>query len=151
MDLGMGCEPLKRRLEGCHRTRAASISDDPRPRAKAAVHAAMVGGDEQDTIGIPLDQVGGDLVSLLAEGIGEIAFDHDGFIGLRDTLTPDRTCGVVWIAQAEIVGRDGDRKSGSHGPSCAEPLRLGEPKRSFEAVQVGYCVLRLPAPIFPTG
>ena len=93
----------------------------------------------------------GDFVSLLAEWIGKIAFDGNGFIGTGDTLLADRAIGIGRIAQTEVVGRDGNREPRCHCTGCAKTLRLGEPKHALEAIQVGNRVLRLPAPILPLG
>ena len=91
----------------------------------------------------------GDFVSLFAEWIGKIASDGNGFIGSGDTLLADRAVGIGRIAQTEVVGRDGNREPRCQCSGRAKTLRLGEPKRAFEALQVGNRVLRLPAPILP--
>ena len=79
--------------------RVNTYADDPRAGAETTIHGAAIRGHEEDPIGVPLDEVGGDLVGLLTERVMEVASHRDRFFSVRDALTPDRAARVQRIAK----------------------------------------------------
>src|SRR5690606_24546251 len=71
-----------------------------------------------------LHEVRRDLVLHLAERIEEVARDGVSLRGAGDALQAHRARRVVWIAEREVVGRDGDRQAVLRGaPGAGELLR----------------------------
>ena len=128
--------------------RVVGRSDDPAPAAVPAVHAALVGEQEQHPIGIPVRQslVGG--VSGLPNGVLHVVLRYVQLVGGRHGLPPDRTLGVVRVHERGVVRCDGHsqifRRVGD-----LHSFRIGEVDDLSEGVDIGYPVPHLPLPVRP--
>ena len=146
-DLGVRAQVRERRGQRLERHRAAAVADHARPRAEAAVHRAAIGREEQRAIGVPLHQMGGDLVRDLAERIDQIALDLQGFTSVGNALATDGAGGIVAVDERQVVRRDADGHPFARCAGRPFELAFGERERARELLHRGDGVARLPAPV----
>src|SRR5690349_2460161 len=107
----MRAHVLERRRELALRPNAAARTDHARTRTKAAVDAAAIGHEQERAIRIALDQVARDFVGFFPEWVAQVAAFDLGFRDVRHALDAHRAARVFRVAQAEVVGRDRERKA----------------------------------------
>ncbi len=124
------------------------LAGEPAASAVAAVHAALVGDQEQHAVRIAVGEAGHRGVGILVERI-ELIFGR--LVKLRcggDALTADGIIGIVRVDQGEIIGGDRHAES-AEALSYALFLFGGELDVFFKVVQRLDAVLHLPAPVIP--
>ena len=86
----------------------ADTADHAAARAVAAVTGAAVGDEEEDAVGVTVDQTGNWHMTVLAARVRHFAGGDDRFAGQRDDLAADRAVGVVRLNEIEIVRGDAE-------------------------------------------
>ena len=145
--LRVGAQPRERGGERVERHRAVAAADHARARAEAAVDRAAIGRQEEDAIGIALDEMRRDLVRAFAERVDEVPRHVVALPRVGNALPAYGARGIVAVDEGQVVRRDADR----------EPLALGAPRpfglarsqrdRTREVVRRADRVPELPAPI----
>jgi CheY-like chemotaxis protein len=75
--------------------------------AVTAVHGALVGDEEQHTVGIAVGQTGAGRIRILVEGIGILINSKVQLCGSGDGLLTDGIEGIVQVDQGQIIGGNG--------------------------------------------
>ena len=109
----MRADIFEGRIVGLHAQRAMPVADHARTRAIPAIHRAHLIDQEQNTVGIAVDQPAHRRVLVFAAGIRHLVGGCFQFIVLRNGLLADRTIGVFRIDQAREIRRDRHRQLGA--------------------------------------
>ena len=134
MDLGVSLEPGERGLERRHGASSTTISNEPGSRAEAAVHAAAIGGDQQNTVWIALNQMRGDFVGLLAERVAQVPLGRDRLFGSGNALAANGARWVGRVTQREIVRGDRNGQPGSLRAAGSDSLGIGQDQSFVESL-----------------
>ena len=128
----------------------ADPADHAAARAVAAVAGAAVGDEEEDTVGVAVDQAGHRHMSVLAARVGHFTGGDDRFAGQRDDLAADRAVGVIRLDKVEVVRGDTEGEFVG-GEEEAFAFGGGKTEVFFGLRESGHAVAKLPAPVAPFG
>jgi len=134
VDFRVCLDPREGGLERRHGPGSTTVSNEPGSRAEAAVHATAIGGDEQNAIGIALNQVRGDLVGLLAERVAQVALGRDRFFGPGNALAADWARWIRGVAEREVIRRDRNRQPRSLSAAGSDSLGIGQGQSFVESL-----------------
>ena len=109
----MRADIFESRIVRLHAQRAMPVADHARTRAIPAIHRAHLIDQEQNTVGIAVDQPAHRRVFVFAAGIRHFFGGCFQFILLGDGLLADRTIGIFRIDQAREIRRDRHRQLGA--------------------------------------
>ena len=123
------------------------VADDPAPRAVAAVARALGRDEQQDPVGVAVDEAGDRGVAVLGEGVLHHPREGAQLRADRDDLAADRVVGIVGIDERDEVGRDVHPELVGR----REPLALvvGQVEDLLEILERVEPLRELPAPVVP--
>ncbi len=121
----------------------AGSADDAASGAVAAVGGAAVGDEEEDAIGVAVDEAGYGHVGVFAAGVGHFGGVFPGLFDSGDDLSTDGIERVAWIDEIEVVGGDGGGELGA-GEEYAGALFIGEGDAAFDVLEAADAVFQLP-------
>ncbi len=121
----------------------AGTGDDAAAGAVAAVGGAAVGDEEEDAVGVTMDETWDGHVGVFAAGVGHFGGVFPGFFDAGDDLAADGAARVGGVDEVEVVGRDGHGQLVA-GEQDAGALFFGEHEVLFELSEGGDAVLELP-------
>ena len=135
-------------LRGREIVLAARIADHARARAIAAIGRAEAGGEEQNAIGIAMDEARGDRVVVFAQGVVLFTGQADVFVRDHDVRAAERLRRVGVAHQARIIrcDADGQRAFVAQG---GRALVLRQVEHAFELFERADAAARLPTPVVP--
>ena len=126
----------------------ADAGDDAGACAVAAVGGAAIGDEEEDAVGVAVDEAGDWHVRVLAAGVGEFFRGGPGFFDAGDDLAANGAVGVVAVDEVEVVRGDAHRELGA----CEEDtgaFLIGEVEACIEIGEGVDAVAELPTGIAP--
>src|SRR5712692_6733544 len=87
----------------------ASLGDPP-ARAVAAIHRAAVHREEQNPVGVFVDDRRNGPMRVLPERVDELAGPNARLVPNGNRLHPDGTERMVWVHERQVVGGDSEAK-----------------------------------------
>ena len=123
------------------------VADDPAPGAVAAVARALGRDQEQDPVGVAVDQPGDRAVAILRQRVLHHPGEGAQLRTDRDDLAADRIVRVVGVDEADEVRRDVDPELVRRREALA--LVVGQVQDLLELLERVEPVRQLPAPVVP--
>ena len=131
-------------------TDALVPADQAAPGAVAAVHAALVGDDEEHAVRVAVRDARHRRVEVLGDGVLDV-LGVDDELGRRGHALHAHGVGrVVGVHERRVVGRDADAELAHAGVEVAALLRR-EVEHALEVLGGGEAVAQLPLVVVPVG
>ena len=102
-NLGMVADILEAGIDLLGGNGGVMLACEPSAGAVAAVHGALVGDEQQHTVGIAVSQAGGGRVGILMQGIGVLIVGILQLLGAGNGHLADGIEGIVQIDQGQII------------------------------------------------
>ena len=118
------------------------------PGAVPAVGGALVGDQEQDAVGITVDEARDRRILVLSQGVDHVALRKVKFLDSRDRLSSNRTIGVDGIHEVRKIRGHGHGQP-AFGMIDSFDLFRGQFEDLFNLVKGGDPVPKLPSPVIP--
>ncbi len=127
---------------------ALVTAGDAPARAVPAVDAAVVEGEQEDAVGVLVDDGAHGPVQVLAERVAQLALVPGGFRAHGDGLHAHRAEGVRRVDQREVVRGDAQPEDAARVEAAAL-LVLAERHESLQVLERAHRMAQLPAPVAP--
>ncbi len=126
------------------------VADHPGAGAVAAVGRAEAGHQEQDPVGVAVDQAGHRAVVVLAQRVVGLAAGEEELVAGRHHGPAERVARILGVEQAGVVRGDGHRQ-GAPTAGQGRPLLFGKLEDVLQVGSALEAVTQLPAPVVPLG
>ena len=146
-DLRGSADVVELRLELTAVEVLGGVADDPAPRAVAAVAGALGRDEQQDAVGVAVDEARHRRVAVLGQGVLHHPGEGPQLRADRDDLAADRVVGIVGVDQRHEVGRDVHPELVRRRQALA--LVVGQVEDLLELLERVQAVGELPAPVVP--
>jgi hypothetical protein len=144
----MALEILQGLVEISLRDRSLVGSHQSSPGAVPAVGGALVGDQEQDAVGITVDEAGDRRILVLSQGVHHVALRKVKFLDPGDRLSSNGTIGVDRIHEVRKIRGHGHGQP-SFGVIDPFDFFRGQFEDLFDLVEGGDPMPKLPSPIVP--
>ena len=149
-DFGVLADVLEARFKFGVEVVILGVGDEAAAGAVAAVGGATVGNEEEDAVGVAVNDTVHRFGFFFADGVEAFLGGGLGFSGAGDDLTTDGVGGIGGIDEVEEVG--GDREGEFLVGEAATGTLIGvEFEVLFQIPEGGEAVFELPLPVVPVG
>jgi len=146
-DRGGATDVVEALFDRC-RADSLAVTDDASSCAVSTIERALVRGDQQDTVGVPVHQRRNRCRSILQKRVRRFDVSDAKFTTKRDRLSTDRTVRIIRVDQRRVMGADPETEE----IGCSlQPLPLIACQRNdvLDLIDRYQTVAKLPAIIAP--
>ena len=147
-DLGRIADVLDGLVDLIHGQAGVVLAGEAAAGAVAAVHGALVGGQQQHAVRIAVGEPGHRGVGILVQRVQQVGAGLMQLLGGGDGLQPDGIVRIAGLNQGQVVGGDGHAQGAQAGLDAF--LFLGSQLNVLLQILQGLdAVLDLPVPVVP--